>query len=246
MWKRSLLVFLFSLSVQEAKDHETQDKNKQCLPPLLLNSTTEVTKGQQVTLLCLLAWESPQNKSLNITYYLFRNQKRLKTKKTAGEAAMFNISVSAASNVGPYKCKAQMSNCTKYSPAHSFTLVGHTRCPLCPHFLFPATLLPLLAVTLILALWIRPKCKARKAKEENALRVCEKEAKEAVIYTSVRVKHAEAGSGPGSGLRPCVPASGEEAAQEAHYATSLLPDVAPGGRDGDPCKTDLVYCELTW
>ncbi|XP_055982558.1 allergin-1 [Sorex fumeus] len=119
-------------------------------------------------------------------------------------------------------------------------------CPLCLKLLLPAMLLVLLAVILTLVFWILCKYKARKAMKENALRVCEDKPKEDVIYTTVKKKQAEAGPGPGSGPKPCVPTAEEETgpAQEIHYATPLFPDVAPGGRNGDPCTTDHVYSDL--
>ncbi|XP_054989536.1 allergin-1 [Sorex araneus] len=161
---------------------------------------------------------------------------------------MFTISISTASELGSYKCKAQISslNCTKYSNLLNFTFVGDATCPLCLKLLLPAVLLALLAVILTLAFWILRKHKARKAMKENALRVRGDKPEENVIYTTVKKKQAEAGSGPGSGPRPCVAAAEEETghAQEIHYASPLFLDEASGGHDGDPRETDHVYCKL--
>lgn len=96
-----------------------------CFPELLspsLDSETKVVlRGQNVSLIC-----SNQNKSLRITYVLFRHEKHLRTHDGKGEPMIFNLSISEAHELGPYKCKAQVSNCSviKYSREFNFTFVG--------------------------------------------------------------------------------------------------------------------------
>ncbi|XP_014928106.2 allergin-1 isoform X1 [Acinonyx jubatus] len=118
MWKKSFLMFLFSLSVQRAAlDCEWRNK---LLSPSLNSKTNAVTRGQNVSLIC-----SSQNPSLQITYLLFRHEKHLRTQKGKGEPMIFNLSVSEAHDLGPYKCKVQVSNCSviKYSHEFNFTFV---------------------------------------------------------------------------------------------------------------------------
>ncbi|XP_049493629.1 allergin-1 isoform X3 [Panthera uncia] len=74
MWKKSFLMFLFSLSVQRAAlDCEWRNK---LLSPSLNSKTNAVTRGQNVSLIC-----SSRNPSLQITYLLFRHEKHLRTQE---------------------------------------------------------------------------------------------------------------------------------------------------------------------
>lgn len=76
-------------------------------------------KGQNVSLSC-----SHQNKSLQITYYLFRDKIHMGTQNSKGKPVIFNLSISEARDLGPYKCKAEVSNCSKYSSEFKFTIMG--------------------------------------------------------------------------------------------------------------------------
>nr|XP_055112931.1 allergin-1 isoform X8 [Symphalangus syndactylus] len=87
--------------------------------PCLDSKTNVVMKGQNVSMFC-----SHKNKSLQITYSLFRHKTHLGTQDGKGEPAIFNLSITEAHESGPYKCKAQVTSCSKYSRDFSFTIVG--------------------------------------------------------------------------------------------------------------------------
>ncbi|XP_023569881.1 allergin-1 [Octodon degus] len=138
--------------------HSTRDPSQanQFPSPSLNSSTHPIAMGQNVSLLC-----SHENKSLSITYSLFLNTTHLKTKKGEGDPVIFNLPISKASDLGPYKCKAQVNNCSKYSPAFYFSVEEGNRCPACLLVVpIAMTLLVLLAVVLPLACLI-PKYKEK-------------------------------------------------------------------------------------
>ncbi|XP_073876232.1 allergin-1 isoform X6 [Macaca fascicularis] len=87
--------------------------------PCLDSKTNVVMKGQNVSMFC-----SHKNKSLQITYSLFRHKTHLGTQNGKGEPAIFNLSITEAHESGPYKCKAQVYSCSKYSRDFNFTIVG--------------------------------------------------------------------------------------------------------------------------
>lgn len=74
-------------------------------------------KGQNVSLICF-----SQNKSLQIS--LFWHNKHLRTQEGKGEPVIFNLSILETHDLGPYKCKAQVANCSRYSREFNFTFVG--------------------------------------------------------------------------------------------------------------------------
>lgn len=76
-------------------------------------------KRQNISLSC-----SSENNSLQITYSLFRDKDFMGTQDSKGKPVIFNLSISEAHDLGPYKCKAQISNCCKYSLEFNFTIVG--------------------------------------------------------------------------------------------------------------------------
>lgn len=340
MWKRSFLAFLFSLSLQKAAlDCETRGINK-LLSPSLDSETKAVRRGQNVSLIC-----SNQNKSLEITYFLFRNEKHLRTQNGKGEPMIFNLSISEAHELGPYKCKAQISNCSisKYSREFNFIFVDpvitpvlnvnvvkietdrhitlrcisfngslpitytffekniaispaipkyvrepaefnvtknsagemeeyrckaknelpdHTRysqpilinpqtggysCPFCLQLLLPGLLLVVIIIISILAFWIRPKYKARKAMRDKAPRDNGNTAMEVGIYANICANQAGQEPVPGLEPRQCVPTAQEgiRHPQEIHYATPMFQEVAP--RVHEACndhKTGYLYSDL--
>lgn len=125
MWKKSFLVFLFSLSVQKAAlDCERVRKTNELPSPSLHSETDTVRRGQNVSLSCL-----QQNKSLEITYFLFLGGKCLQTQDGKGEPVTFNLTVSEAHDLGPYKCKVQVANCSKYSLPFNFTFADPVTAP---------------------------------------------------------------------------------------------------------------------
>ncbi|XP_032175828.1 allergin-1 isoform X4 [Mustela erminea] len=123
MWRHLNKLFfwgIFSLTLRKASlDCDTRRTNK-FHSPSLDSETKVVTRGQNVSLTC-----SNQNESLQITYFLFRREKHLRTHTGKGEPMIFNLSISEAHELGPYKCKAQVSNCSmvKYSREFNFTFV---------------------------------------------------------------------------------------------------------------------------
>ncbi|XP_008147640.2 allergin-1 isoform X1 [Eptesicus fuscus] len=125
MWKKSFFVFLFSLLTLKAElDCETMKKTNEFNSPSLYSKTNIVMKGQNVSLSC-----SHQNKELQITYYLFRDMKHMGTQDSKGKPVIFNLSISEAHDSGPYKCKAEVSNCSKYSHEVNFTIVDPVTTP---------------------------------------------------------------------------------------------------------------------
>ncbi|XP_024616504.1 allergin-1 isoform X1 [Neophocaena asiaeorientalis asiaeorientalis] len=347
MWKKSFLMFLFSLSVQKAAlDCERMRKTNEFPSPNLNSQTDAVMRGQNVSLSCF-----NQNKSLRITYFLFRGEKCLSIQNGP---MTFNLTISEARDLGPYKCKAQVSNCSKYSREFNFTFVdpvtapvlnisvvqtktdrhimlrcisfngslpinytffeknmaispvisknvrepaefnltknntgegkeyrceaknrlpdhakysqlitipstGSTRsdgvafchkgtkekpgkwcrkgpcinrgesCPFCLQLLLLGfLLLVLIVIILILAFWMLPKYKARKAMKDNAPRVYGNTPMEDGIYTNI-----------------CKNQAGTEYSQEIHYATPMFQEVAPRDQETcNDCKTGYVYSEL--
>ncbi|XP_036307415.1 allergin-1 [Pipistrellus kuhlii] len=124
MWKKSFFWFLFSLLTLKAElDSETMKKTNKCTSPSLYSETNIVVKGQNVSLSC-----SHQNQSLKIT--LFREKNCIGTiQESKGKPVIFNLSISEARDLGPYKCKAVFSNCTTYSPEFNFTIVDPVTTP---------------------------------------------------------------------------------------------------------------------
>ncbi|XP_077019701.1 allergin-1 [Tamandua tetradactyla] len=92
--------------------------------PRLYSKTSEVIKGQNVSLVCFF-----ENKSLNITYSLFLGGKHLRTQDGKGESKNFSLRISEAHDLGPYKCKTQVSECSKYSQEFNFTPVDPVDTP---------------------------------------------------------------------------------------------------------------------
>ncbi|XP_039091899.1 allergin-1 [Hyaena hyaena] len=120
MWKKSFLMFLFSLSVQRAAPDCEEKRMSQLPSPSLNSKTNAVMRGQNISLIC-----SIQYQSLQITYLLFRHDKCLRTQDGKNEPVIFNLSISEAHDLGPYKCKVQVPNCsvTKYSHEFNFIFV---------------------------------------------------------------------------------------------------------------------------
>ncbi|XP_017738333.1 PREDICTED: allergin-1 isoform X4 [Rhinopithecus bieti] len=92
--------------------------------PCLDSKTNVVMKGQNVSMFC-----SHKNKSLQITYSLFRHKTHLGTQNGKGEPAIFNLSITETHESGPYKCKAQVCSCSKYSRDFNFTIVDPVTAP---------------------------------------------------------------------------------------------------------------------
>uniref|UniRef100_A0A7N5K5U9 Mast cell immunoglobulin like receptor 1 n=1 Tax=Ailuropoda melanoleuca TaxID=9646 RepID=A0A7N5K5U9_AILME len=311
MWRPLNKLFFWgifsSLTLQKAALDCDMTRTNKLLSPSLDSETKVVLRGQNVSLIC-----SNQNKSLRITYVLFRHEKHLRTHDGKGEPMIFNLSISEAHELGPYKCKAQVSNCSviKYSREFNFTFVdpvitpvlnihvinietdrhiilrcisfngslpitytffekdiaisqpiskhvrepaelnitknntgegeeyrckaknklpdherysqpvfinpppGGDSCPFCLQLLLPGLLLVLIVIIPILAFWILPKYKARKAMREKAPRNYGNTAMEVGIYANI-----------------CENQAGTGHSHEIHYATPVFQEVAPGVHD---------------
>uniref|UniRef100_A0A674IHR3 Mast cell immunoglobulin like receptor 1 n=1 Tax=Terrapene triunguis TaxID=2587831 RepID=A0A674IHR3_9SAUR len=87
-----------------------------------LQKSLEVEIGQNVTLSC-----QSTNGSLPINYTFFRGSQNLWPiiPKKDRNPALFNLTISSASDVGEYKCKVEnrISNSSKYSKSLNFTLL---------------------------------------------------------------------------------------------------------------------------
>uniref|UniRef100_A0A2K5D856 Allergin-1 n=1 Tax=Aotus nancymaae TaxID=37293 RepID=A0A2K5D856_AOTNA len=208
------------------------------------SETNVVMKGQNVSLFC-----SHKNKSLQITYSLFRSKTHLGTQDGKGEPVIFNLSITGAHESGPYKCKAQVCNCSKYSPNFNFIIVGKDSCPFCLKLLLPGLLLSLVVIILILAFWILPKYKARKAMRNNLARDCGAAPMEAGIFANIHQKQAKKEYVPEVGSRLCVSTAQDGAghSQELQYATPVFWEVAPRQQEAyDYYKPGYVYAEITF
>lgn len=135
MWRKRVFLLLFSLSTLKAElDCEQMEKTNKLMSPILNSETNVVMKGQNVSIIC-----SSQNNLLPITYSLFRDKNCMGTQDSKGEQVTFNLRISEASDLGPYKCKAQVlnctrcnctrCNCTRYSREFNFTLVDPVTTP---------------------------------------------------------------------------------------------------------------------
>ncbi|ELW67490.1 Allergin-1 [Tupaia chinensis] len=171
-------------------------------------------KGQNVSVFCFNA-----NQSLTITYSLFRNKTYLGTQDGKGEPTVFNQSILGIKDLGPYKCKAQVLNCSKYSQEFNFTFVetlpGGDSCPFCLPLLLPGLLLVLMVIILILAFWILRKYKARGATGDSVPKDDGETTKEVGIYVNIHTGQP-----------------GTEPSQEIHYATPTFQKVAPAQQGG--------------
>uniref|UniRef100_A0A2K6EWU5 Mast cell immunoglobulin like receptor 1 n=1 Tax=Propithecus coquereli TaxID=379532 RepID=A0A2K6EWU5_PROCO len=206
--------------------------------PRLYSETNVVMKGQNVSLFCF-----NENKSLQITYSLFRHGKYLGTQNGTGKPVIFNLNISEVPDSGPYKCKAEVLQCGKYSRELNFTIVGGGGCPFCLQLLLPGLLLMLTVTVLILAFWILPKYKARKAMRHNV----PKDRGEVGIYANISNDPADEASVPDVESRQCVSTAQDGAgdAQEIHYATPMFWEVAPIEQEAcNDYKPGCVYSEL--
>ncbi|KAI4556535.1 hypothetical protein MJT46_015158 [Ovis ammon polii x Ovis aries] len=141
-----------------------------------------------------------------------------------------NLTVSEAHDLGPYKCKVQFANCSKYSRPFKFTFAGGDCGPFCLQLLLPGLLLVLIVIILNLAFWMLPKYKARKAMKDSAPRVYGNTPMEAGIYANV-----------------CENQAGAEYSQEIQYAAPVFQQVAPRDQENsNNSKGGYVYSELVF
>ncbi|KAF7472528.1 allergin-1 [Marmota monax] len=195
--------------------------------PNLNSNTNVVVLGQNVSLLC-----SHKNESLEIKYLLFLNKKLLGNRTGKGEAVTFNVTISTADDLGSYKCKAVLFNCSTYSNPFNFTVSEGDRCPICPvlPLLLPGLLLVLLAIILVLVFWLQRKYKAKKATRENVPKDPGDISMEGELYVNI-----------------CETLAGTKHTQEIHYATPEFGEVAPGKPEAcHDYVTDSAYSELAF
>lgn len=247
VWRKSFLVFIFSLSVQKVVLACEAMKSKHEFPsPHLTSNTSTIRKGQNVSLVC-----SHQNKSLQITYVLFWKTTHLKTLNRTGEPMVANLIISEVKDLGPYKCKAIVSKCEKYSQALNFTFVSEDSAPAYPWLLLLGLLVVLMIIIIILILvfWIRPKYKARKALRERAPADCGPAPTGSGLYADIRPQHTDDPSVPDWGPGQDAPTAQDEPGLplELHYASPVFREAASGEREAfNDCRKDCVYSEVTF
>ncbi|XP_032769502.1 allergin-1 isoform X3 [Rattus rattus] len=119
-WLDKLLFWALTLSItlrNAAVDCRSVNRNG-FLSPNLNSSMSVVRMGQNVSLSC-----SSKNTSIDITYSLFLGKSYLESKRRRGGAVDFHLRISNANESGPYKCKVNDSNSSKYSQNFTFTIV---------------------------------------------------------------------------------------------------------------------------
>lgn len=100
---------------------------------VLVQGTLNVVMRQNVTLSCLSQPGSPP-----VRYTLFKhNQQVSALNRSDLSPALFTLTISSASDVGEYKCKAEYNNSSggKYSNSLNFTLIGTSCCTPSQHWL---------------------------------------------------------------------------------------------------------------
>ncbi|XP_038402786.1 allergin-1 isoform X1 [Canis lupus familiaris] len=248
MWKRSFLAFLFSLSLQKAAlDCETRGINNPVITPVLNVNVVKIETDRHITLRCISF-----NGSLPITYTFFEKNIAISPAipKYVREPAEFNVTKNSAGEMEEYRCKAknELPDHTRYSqPILINPQTGGYSCPFCLQLLLPGLLLVVIIIISILAFWIRPKYKARKAMRDKTPRDNGNTAMEVGIYANICANQAGQEPVPGLEPRQCVPTAQEgiRHPQEIHYATPMFQEVAP--RVHEACndhKTGYLYSDL--
>ncbi|KAH1183427.1 hypothetical protein KIL84_004919 [Mauremys mutica] len=115
---------IYVQSTQESQKSNETDSEQLSNPEFgSLQKSLEVGIGQNVTLSC-----RSTNGSLPINYTFFRGSQNLwpTIPKTDRNPALFNLTISSASDMGEYKCKVVngISNSAKYSESLNFTLLA--------------------------------------------------------------------------------------------------------------------------
>ncbi|NXG17843.1 MILR1 protein, partial [Grallaria varia] len=90
-------------------------------PKLIPEQSLTVVMNQNVTISCCSAYASPP-----VRYTLFKhNQQVSSLNRSDSTPALFTLTISSASDVGPYKCKAEYNTFPdgKYSNSLNFTLI---------------------------------------------------------------------------------------------------------------------------
>ncbi|XP_060108544.1 allergin-1 [Heteronotia binoei] len=130
--------------------------------PVVCSSSTEISRGENVTLSCF-----SRTGSLPIKYTLYKGKNRVRrpaSKNKTGEAAEFHFPINLINDLGEYKCKAENKFSTgKYSLGFNFTMRGEDNNTIL--FIVPPLLLLLLALFLAILLLILPRRKARNLRD---------------------------------------------------------------------------------
>ncbi|XP_050837290.1 allergin-1 isoform X6 [Serinus canaria] len=119
-----LTILLFSYPQMSQQIQKTTANGKEMVsnPKLVLvQGTLNVVMEQNVTLSCLSQPGSPP-----VRYTLFKhNQQVSALNRSDSSPALFTLTISSASDVGEYKCKAEYNNSSggKYSNSLNFTLI---------------------------------------------------------------------------------------------------------------------------
>ncbi|NXC34210.1 MILR1 protein, partial [Campylorhamphus procurvoides] len=90
-------------------------------PRLMTVESLTVVMNQNVTMSCCSASASPP-----VRYTLFKHNQQVSSLNSSDSSpALFTLTISSASDLGPYKCKAEYNSSTdgKYSNSLSFTLI---------------------------------------------------------------------------------------------------------------------------
>uniref|UniRef100_A0A9L0ITS6 Mast cell immunoglobulin like receptor 1 n=1 Tax=Equus asinus TaxID=9793 RepID=A0A9L0ITS6_EQUAS len=225
-------VGIFSLLTSQtaALDCETMKKtNDPVTTPVLNISAFQTETARYITLRCI-----SYNGSLPINYTFFEKDIAISPaiSKNVREPAEFNLTERIIGEREEYRCEAKnrLPNHAKYSQPFTMPSTGRDSCPFCLQLLLPGLLLLLIVIILMLAFWILPKYKARKAMRDNAPRNYGNKPMEVGIYANVCQNQADDKSVPGLEPRQCVSTAqdGTGHSQEIHYATPVFQEVAQG------------------
>lgn len=228
-WLDKLLLWALTLSItlrNTAVDCRSANRNG-FLSPNLNSSMSVVRMGQNVSLSC-----SSKNTSIDITYSLFLGKRYLESKRRRGGAVDFHRRISNANESGPYKCKVNDSNSSKYSQNFTFTIVQDESCSSCLlSLLLPGVLLGLILPGLAFLIYLKYKkgC-AGKTVRENESKGSGDAPTQGELYANI-----------------CETQKGSEQPQEIHYTTPVFKQVAPTEQEGlEDRKDDYIYSELTY
>uniref|UniRef100_A0A2K6EWT4 Mast cell immunoglobulin like receptor 1 n=1 Tax=Propithecus coquereli TaxID=379532 RepID=A0A2K6EWT4_PROCO len=223
-------------------DCGTMKTDEPVTAPVLSVTVTQTETERHVTLHCISV-----NGSLPINYTFFEKNVTISPaiSKNRREPAEFNFTRKNSGEEEEYRCEARNSlpSHTKYSWLVTVTSTGGGGCPFCLQLLLPGLLLMLTVTVLILAFWILPKYKARKAMRHNV----PKDRGEVGIYANISNDPADEASVPDVESRQCVSTAQDGAgdAQEIHYATPMFWEVAPIEQEAcNDYKPGCVYSEL--
>ncbi|KAJ7398862.1 allergin-1 isoform X1 [Pitangus sulphuratus] len=121
MFFLTILLFSYPQLSQQIQKTTASGKGIPSNPKLVPVHSLNVVMNQNVTLSCCSA-----SASAPVRYTLFQhNQQVSSLNRSASTPALFTLTISSASDLGPYKCKAEhnSSSAAKYSNSLTFTLL---------------------------------------------------------------------------------------------------------------------------